>query len=66
MSIRDKRLAAGMTQYELADKLLGDQTAVSNWEVGKNPPLPKYRKQMCRLFGCTEEELMEEPNAQRT
>lgn len=39
MSIRDKRLAAGMTQYELADKLMVDQAAVSNWENGKNSPL---------------------------
>lgn len=60
MSIRDLRLASDMTQKELADKLLVDQTAVSNWEKGKNPPLPKYRKQLCKLFDCTEEELMED------
>lgn len=60
MSIRDLRLASDMTQKELADKLLVDQTAVSNWEKGKNPPLPKYRKQLCKLFDCTEEELMKE------
>lgn len=63
MSIRDKRLAARMTQQELADKLLVDQTAVSNWELGKCPPLRKYRKQLCRIFKCTEEELMEGFNA---
>ncbi len=60
MSIRDLRLASDMTQKELADKLLVDQTAVSNWEKGKNPPLPKYRKQLCKIFDCTEEELMED------
>ena len=60
MSIRDLRLASDMTQKELADKLLVDQTAVSNWEKGKNPPLPKYRKQLCKIFDCTEEELKED------
>ena len=58
--IKSARLARGMTQKELADKLLVDQTAVSNWEKGKNPPLPKYRKQLCKIFDCTEEEIMED------
>lgn len=60
MSIRDKRLAAKMSQKELADKLLVHQAAVSKWESGVNPPLPKYCKQLARLFNCTVDEIMEE------
>ena len=60
MTLKDRRLAAKMTQQELADKLLVNQTAVSNWEKGINPPLPKYRKQLAKIFGCTEEEITED------
>lgn len=60
MSIRDKRLAAKMSQQELAEKLLVHQAAVSNWELGKNPPLPKYQKQLAKIFGCSVDEIMED------
>ena len=57
VSLKDLRLRDGLTQQELARKLNVDQASVSNWEKGKNPPLPKYRKQLCRIFKCTEAEL---------
>lgn len=59
MSIRDKRLAAKMTQLEVAKKLLVDQSTVSNWELGRNPPLLKYQKQLAKMFRCTVEDIME-------
>jgi transcriptional regulator with XRE-family HTH domain len=59
LSIRDKRLAAKMTQLEVAKKLLVDQSTVSNWELGRNPPLPKYQKQLAKMFRCTIEDIME-------
>lgn len=60
MSIRTLRLKAGMTQQEVAKKVDVDQAAVSNWEKGRNPPLPKYQKKLCRIFGCTAAELLKE------
>ena len=60
MGLRNLRIKAGMTQQELADKLEVNQAAVSRWENGDNPPLPKYQKKICRLFGCTAEELLKE------
>ena len=57
MALKDLRIKEGMTQAELAEKLEVDQTAVSNWEKGKNPPLPKYRKKLCYIFRCREEDL---------
>lgn len=38
--IREARIAAGLTQYELADKLGVKNIAVSAWELGKNNPQP--------------------------
>lgn len=58
LSIRHYREAAGMTQGQLAEKLEVDQTAISNWERGKNPPLKKYIRKMEDLFGVTEAELL--------
>jgi transcriptional regulator with XRE-family HTH domain len=58
MTLRELRQAAGLRQEDVAKKLNVDQTAVSNWERGKNPPLPKYRKKLCKMYGCTEEELL--------
>lgn len=58
MAIKDLRLREGMTQQEIAKRLEVDQTAVSNWELGKSVPLPKYRKKLCRIFRCSESELL--------
>lgn len=42
----------------MAKKLHVTQSALSKWEIGKSFPLGKYRKQLARLYGVTEEELM--------
>ena len=57
MAIEDLRLREGMTQQDLANRLEVHQTAVSNWERGVNPPLPKYRRKLCEILKCTEDEL---------
>ena len=59
MAIRTYRKQAGLLQVDLAKKLDVDQAAVSNWERGVNRPQSKYIRKMCRLFKCTEAELME-------
>lgn len=48
-----------MRQSDLAKKLDVDQTAVSNWELGKTRPLRKYHKKLARLLGCTVEQLLD-------
>ena len=45
-------------QVDLAKKLDVDQAAVSHWERGVNRPQSKYIRKMCRLFKCTEAELL--------
>lgn len=57
MRIRFFRIRAGLRQADVAKKLDIDQTAVSNWELGKSKPLRKYHKKLAKLFGCTVEEL---------
>lgn len=54
------RKQAGIKQKELAKKLNVDQGAISHWENGRNKPSQKYIKKLCRIFGCTAEELMGE------
>ena len=58
MNIRSFREAAGLRQSDLAKKLDVDQTAVSNWELGKAKPLRKYHKKLAKLLNCTVEELL--------
>ena len=58
MAIRAYREQAGLLQVDLAKKREGDEDAVSNWERGVNKPQSKYIRKMCRMFKCTEAELM--------
>lgn len=60
MKIKELRIAAGLTQAELAKKLNVDQSAVSLWEAGKTQPLRKIRKELAATLGCTVDELMRE------
>ncbi|MBR6654380.1 MAG: helix-turn-helix transcriptional regulator [Oscillospiraceae bacterium] len=60
MTLKERRLAAGLTQSEVAKSLNVDQGAVSNWERGINPPTRKYRAPLAQLYGCTVDELLKE------
>lgn len=57
MKLKELRQRAGLRQEDVAKQLNVDQAAVSNWERGINPPLPKYRPMLAKLYGCTEDEL---------
>lgn len=58
MALRELRERANLRQVDVARKLSVDQAAVSKWENGVNPPLPKYRKRLAKLYGCTVDELL--------
>lgn len=60
MTLKERRQAAGMSQEEVASLVNVDQAAVSNWERGVNPPLPKYQRMLAKLYGCTVDELLKE------
>ena len=54
------RKRANLTQAEVAARVEVDPATVSRWEKAKNPPLKKYRRKLAALYGCTEEELLQE------
>ena len=58
--IKQARIDKNMTQPNLADALGVSFQAVSNWERGVNPPLPKYQRMLAKLYGCTVDELLKE------
>lgn len=60
MTLKERRLAAGMTQQDVAEKLEVAGGAVSNWELGKNGIARKYKKKLAKLYGCTVDELLKE------
>lgn len=51
------RLAAGLTQEQLAKKMRIDQSAVSLWESGKTKPMKKLHKKLAKVLGCSVEDL---------
>lgn len=53
MTLREWRLNAGLRQIDAAKKLRVDQTAISNWEVGRRGLSDKYAKKLAKLYGCT-------------
>ena len=58
MTLREMRERVGLRQEDVGNRLNVDQTAVSNWERGKTKPLRKYRKQLAKMYGVSEEELL--------
>ena len=55
MNLQMLRVNAGLTQAQVAERLEVQQSAVSRWENGANPPLQKYRVHLAALYGCDRE-----------
>ena len=47
---RELRKQAGYSQKKLGDMLFVNQTAVSQWETGKNFPNPTIQLKLCELY----------------
>lgn len=52
-----KRLAAGLTQQQLADKFGLTQSAVKKWENGSSKPSPRFFPKLAKIFRMTPEEV---------
>ena len=63
MTLKERRLEAGLTQENVEKIIEVDQTAVSLWENGKKPLL-KHRVKLAKLYGCTVDELLGQGNGQ--
>ena len=60
MSFLIARKNAGLTQKEVADQIVVDQTAVSFWENGKTFPRASLLSKIAMLYGVTVDELLSE------
>lgn len=56
--LKQKRLEAGLTQVELAEKCGIKQTTLSAIENGRNDGSIKLAKKMCKVLGCTLNDLI--------
>lgn len=57
MSLASMRRQRGYTQEALAAILDVERSTISKWEQGVNRPVGKYRRKLCAVLMCTEEEL---------
>jgi transcriptional regulator with XRE-family HTH domain len=54
------RIAAGISQTEIAARLNVKQNTVSNWETGRRNPSPKQLKAMAAAYNCTVDDLLKD------
>lgn len=57
MRFKEARTQAGLSQQQVADQLGIHQTAISNWEKGKNLPAAAMLAKVAHLYGCSIDEL---------
>ncbi len=50
--IREKRIAAALSQAELAEKLGVSQVLISNWERAKLSPSPAHQTKLAKILGA--------------
>ena len=60
--IREKRLEQGLTQKELAEKLILSESAISKWESGKSYPDITLVPEICKALDVSEHELIRGAN----
>ena len=53
LQIKEKRIEAGMSQCELADKINVNQTAVSQWERGASLPGCEKLPEIAKALQCS-------------
>lgn len=56
--LRSVRLASGLTQEQLAEKVFVSRVTVSKWETGRGYPNLDSLKQLSHLFGISLDELL--------
>ena len=56
--IKQRRIAAGISQEELAERIFISRQTLSNWETGKTQPDIETLTQLAQLFGVSTEYLI--------
>ena len=59
IKVKEYRTKSGLTQKELADQLHVTYQAVSRWENEDVQPSFDTLKQLCAIFGCSTDDLLE-------
>jgi transcriptional regulator with XRE-family HTH domain len=54
------RKERGLTQKQLAEGAVVDQSTISYWEKGRQEPTAKQRKNLCNALGITQQELFKD------
>ncbi len=57
--LKELRIQKGISQYELADKLLVSRSAIAKWESGNGIPSDVNLEAICKFFGVEEEWLLD-------
>ncbi len=57
--IKQKRLALGLTQKQLANLLDVEQNTVSQWESDKRFPKKEMLRKLTNILQCTADDLLE-------
>lgn len=56
--IKAARLAAGLTQVQLAEKMGCSQQEIQRWETGRVSPTAKTLKKLAEAIGCNPGDLI--------
>ena len=62
MQIRELRIRRGITQAELAQSVKVSSATVIRWEGGLQEPRASELIALALAFGCTVEDVLQEPN----
>ena len=58
-TIKERRLALGMKQVELAERVGVTQASISYWETDRSDPKCSILPKLAEIFGCTIDELFD-------
>ena len=58
MNLKEIRLARGMTQEQLADKVGIERTSITNYELGTREPSLDTLRKLAEALDCTLDELI--------
>ena len=59
--LKTRRLAAGLSQKELAERLGTVQSAISAWESGEKMPRASQLPELAKALNCSIDELYQPP-----
>lgn len=66
MSIKSKRIAAGISQATMAEKLKVAASTVGMWEIGKSSPRADMLPKIADILDCTVDELLRDGEKNNT